>query len=523
MIFLFPVVSIVIPVYNSAPYLDSCLNSVVKQTYQSFEVIIINDGSTDNSEEIIKRYEKSDKRFKLFSQENHGLGYTRNKGIHLSKGKYIFFLDSDDLIPHNAIELLVNAIEKNNADYAVGKVVRFNNNRKYIPIRHLEFNLYKENTLTNIMKNPELLQDSIACNKLWKKDLLIENDLYFREGKYYEDLFLTLKAAVLAQNIEVISDIVYLWRVRDDENKPSITQQQMRLENTLDRLSALENNRKWLINKGVDCKIIKEHDLKSLLDVLRLHVLKYALVREEERDQWIRSVISFLNQIPLEVVDKLPDMEKCLYTLLMNNNLLDLKLFSLMLTNTENSPIVTQTKTKFILNGNNKKYEVTHFLKPTMIVTNIKRKGWEWHLYGHLTVPKASNKIEGKLNIISRIDNQLLFTVEVHSKPTEKNSCYPYERQIFNFKLSPDILLKVTKKSVFDVFFCLNAYPNYRWARVRLDSNIKGFYNIHKGFKIVSLYSTHYGNLSIKIQRIKITKFLAKKIKVLYKKYILKN
>ncbi|QDY44750.1 glycosyltransferase family 2 protein [Planococcus glaciei] len=130
-------ISIVIPVYNALPYLEECLASATSQSYSNLEIIVINDGSTDASEGVARKFAEADKRIKLHSQENQGLGYTRNRGIRISSGNYIFFLDADDAIPKNAISSLATAIARNDADYAVGKVVRFNESRMYVPIRHL--------------------------------------------------------------------------------------------------------------------------------------------------------------------------------------------------------------------------------------------------------------------------------------------------------------------------------------------------------------------------------------------------
>lgn len=490
-------VSIIIPVYNAAPFLEECLQSVAGQSYKSIEAIVINDGSTDNSEAIIKRFIEGDNRFKLHSQENHGLGYTRNRGISLSKGKYVFFLDSDDTIPKKAIESLTAAIENEKVDYAVGKVIRFNEERKYVPIRHLEFNLYTSNQLTTISKTPELLQDSIACNKLWKKDFLVKNNLWFTEGKLYEDLSLTLKGAVLAGKIGVIKDIVYHWRVREGEEKPSITQQQMKLQNTLDRLSALSSNRQWLINSRIEQRIVQEHDLKSLLDVIRLHVTKYALIKDEDKHEWQESVISFLNEIPAEVSDKLPEKEANLYHLLLGKNLSDLTLFSKIYTNTEKEPIVTQEDSKFILNGTEKKYDITKDLKPIMIVNDIAINESAWIIKGELTIPKASKQIKSNLFAVGRKDRKHLAIAEVHLEANEDNNYpYPYENQMFKVVVDPLILRNVKGESVFDFYFGLKGYPDYRLARVRVDANFEQLVIVKSIFKKEIFYKTKYGNLS---------------------------
>ena len=104
-------ISIVVPVYNAEKYIGTCINSVLEQTYNNFELLLINDGSKDNTLEVLKRYE--DARVKVYSFENQGAGKTRNKGIQLSKGKYITFIDADDYIDADYLEILHKEIQDN--------------------------------------------------------------------------------------------------------------------------------------------------------------------------------------------------------------------------------------------------------------------------------------------------------------------------------------------------------------------------------------------------------------------------
>ena len=109
-------ISVIIPVYNSENYLEECLNSVIKQTLKNIEIICIDDGSTDNSSHILQMYSKFDNRFTLIKQKNKGSGISRNKGIEKSKGKYVSFLDSDDMYYNDfSLELLYNKANKNKA------------------------------------------------------------------------------------------------------------------------------------------------------------------------------------------------------------------------------------------------------------------------------------------------------------------------------------------------------------------------------------------------------------------------
>lgn len=507
-------ISIVIPVYNALPYLEECLASATSQSYSNLEIIVINDGSTDASEGVARKFAEADKRIKLHSQENQGLGYTRNRGIALSRGNYIFFLDADDAIPKNAISSLATAIARNDVDYAVGKVVRFNESRMYVPIRHLEFNLYQQAGLATLEEKPELLQDSIACNKLWKKSLLVDHGLAFKEGKYYEDLALTMKGAVLAKKIQVVNDVVYHWRVRDDEDKPSITQQQMKLENTSHRLEALAENRQWLQESRIAKEIIEEHDLKSLLDVLRLHVIKYALIDEEDKKQWEQQILSFLRSIPPEIAQKLPGKEQTMYNLLMEGNMEDLYLFTEMLMYAEKTATVAQEEHRFLLQGRTRKYDVTPYFKPVMVVEGIGRQGTQWRLEGQLTVPKASFLPEGNFYTVNRTTGQEKVLAPLQIKQAKANACYPFEELTFAALLDSVPLLATKEEGVYDFYYRLEAYPQTTPARIRvLPGAMQTKQDAKAGSFNLSLYRTNYGNLSMKLHKKQLKDLVAAKLR----------
>lgn len=177
--------SIIVPVYNAEKYLDKCLNSIKQQTEPNFEAIIINDGSKDKSENIINQYLK-DSRFKLISQENHGIGYSRNKGIKASKGKYLVFIDSDDYIEKNFLENMLNKIEKDKLDIVICDYIEENEETK--TIKKISIPSFSD---TTIKKSKELLVDinKSPWNKIYKKSFI--KDINFPENIKYEDtLFL---------------------------------------------------------------------------------------------------------------------------------------------------------------------------------------------------------------------------------------------------------------------------------------------------------------------------------------------
>ena len=125
-------ISVIVPVYNSEKYLKECINSILHQTYENIEIIIINDGSTDNSLLISQELQKEDKRIKIINQKNSGVSYSRNKGIQEATGEYIMFVDSDDFIVQNYIELMYKEITKNNYDACISGMTFCDKNRKKI-------------------------------------------------------------------------------------------------------------------------------------------------------------------------------------------------------------------------------------------------------------------------------------------------------------------------------------------------------------------------------------------------------
>lgn len=493
-------VSIIIPVFNALPYLEECLASAINQSYRQLEIIVIDDGSTDGGIRVVKKYADADSRIQVHSQNNHGLGYTRNRGIALSKGKYLFFLDADDIIPPHAIRSLVAAAERKNADYAVGQVLRFNERRMYVPVRHLEFNMYRKAEMTTLSERPELLQDSIACNKLWKRSLLVDHNLSFTEGKYYEDLALTMKAAVLSKKIQIVDEVVYHWRVREDEDNPSITQQQMKLDNTRHRLEVLAENRRWLLGSQNGKGIIEAHDLKSLLDVLRLHVTKFALIKQEEKQKWLELISAFLKSIPEATANKLPDKEKMMYTLLREGKINDLYRFSEMLMNTEKIPTVYQEQNRFVLKGKYEEYDVTSYFKPIMVVENIEEQGKLWRLEGQLSIPKASHLPEGKFYVRDRAAKQEILLAPLQLKQTAPSDIYPCEELHFIAVLDIVQLFNLDQETIYDFYFQLAAYPLSDSARIRvLPAALKVKKEVKKSNITLSLYRTQYGNLSLSL------------------------
>ncbi len=193
-------ISIIVPIYNAEKYLNKCIDSLIDQTKKELEFILVNDGSTDTSEEIIKTYK--DKRIKYFKNKNQGIGKTRNFGIEKATGKYIMFLDSDDYLDNHACEELFNKAEKEKLDLVINNFYRVEEDTEKVEeIKIPEF----ENTTLKENKNLLLDINLAPWNKLYKTSLLKKNKIKFVEDLKYEDAPFVIEAMDKAKKIGCIS------------------------------------------------------------------------------------------------------------------------------------------------------------------------------------------------------------------------------------------------------------------------------------------------------------------------------
>lgn len=228
-----PKVSVIVPAYNVARYLEDAVGSVQRQTYRNLEIVIVNDGSQDNSGEIADQIARSDKRVRVIHKLNGGLGAARNTGLSNTSGKYVTFVDSDDQLPPRAIETLLESLERTGSDFAIGAMERFNSTRVWIPEWVTEVHDKKREAI-QAHDHPPILWDVFACNKLFRRSVWDERVGLFPEGVLYEDQECTAKLYVQGAIFDSLTDIVYRWRFRDDGS--SITQNKHSEEDLEQRL-----------------------------------------------------------------------------------------------------------------------------------------------------------------------------------------------------------------------------------------------------------------------------------------------
>ena len=209
-------VSVIIPIFNAEDYLEDCLDSIVNQTFKNIEIICVNDGSTDDSLKILKKYQSEDNRIIIYNQENQGSSSARNVGLKNSKGKYIYFIDSDDYLEETALEKLVNISEEKNLDMVMFQLINVDDETKEIyttpsydmvkldEIPHDEIFNYKQ-------LGEDLFYLSVSVvGKFFKKSLI--KDVRFSEGLIFEDNLFMLMIIFNAERIYFYRKHLYYRR-----------------------------------------------------------------------------------------------------------------------------------------------------------------------------------------------------------------------------------------------------------------------------------------------------------------------
>ena len=212
------IISIIVPVYNVESYLTQCLNSILNQSYKNFELILVDNISTDESFNICKEYEKSDNRIKVLQNETKGVSSTRNVGLNYAKGKYITFCDSDDLYDSNFLSKLMAAAKKNDADIIISNYAYMNTKNNLMCGR-----------ISGAINENELIQrifidnsiGGFVWNKMFKRSIL-SNVKFDETIQICEDTLFVFEALKEAKKVFFVRDAVYFYRLRSTSAIASI-------------------------------------------------------------------------------------------------------------------------------------------------------------------------------------------------------------------------------------------------------------------------------------------------------------
>lgn len=283
-------ISIIVPIYNAEKYLNKCIKSLINQTKENLEFILVNDGSTDSSEEIIKSYK--DKRIKYFKNKNQGIGKTRNFGMQKATGKYLMFLDSDDYLALDACEKLYDKAEKEKLDIVMNDFIKiFDDGRK----EYIKQPNFKNSSLKN---NPNIISENLSpWAKLYSTKLIKKNNIKFVEDLKYEDAPFVIEALDKANNIGKINEALNYYVIHGNSETTVLDKR------VFDILKIVDIIRKY--SQG------KEY-LKEKIDELTVRIItNYTIQQRNQKDK--KTAIKFIDKAFDYLKKEIPDYKNNKY------------------------------------------------------------------------------------------------------------------------------------------------------------------------------------------------------------------
>lgn len=261
-----PIVSIIVPVYNSEKTITNCLDSLIAQTFKDIEIICVNDCSKDNSLQVLNEYAAKDRRIVIIDhKENMNAGGARNSGIRVSRGEYICFVDNDDWLTSDAIQTLIEASEDCTIDFVVSQWCQYYNENRKTNMNNL---IIGGSEKAN--KEYALLHGCRILGCLFKKEIFYKNNLFFPEKIFWEDNAIAMSLIFSARSIKVSDKVLYYYQMVEGSSSRSITMKKIidRIQTSnlavsnLERLGFVNDKNKALVDYLYLC--FSYHTIKQL-------------------------------------------------------------------------------------------------------------------------------------------------------------------------------------------------------------------------------------------------------------------
>jgi glycosyltransferase involved in cell wall biosynthesis len=303
-----PSLSLVVPVYNVAGFVAECIESIQTQQVDDLEIVAVDDGSTDDSAAILADLANHDARLRIVTQDNQGLGAARNAGVDHATGEFLWFVDSDDRLAPGAIATMLATITKTGSDLVTGNVSRLIGETQS-PTRFVAETFARTRLRTHIHRFPLLINDRVAWNKVYRRSFWDHHAFRFPSRVHYEDQYVTLPAHYLARQVDVRREPVYLWRVRDESDVASITQQRSDPQSMADRVAAVAYVSQFLADRGRRRDKLRydesavTHDLRYFLDVFDSADPAY-------RDAFLTATNRYLATVDNQAFARLPALRR---------------------------------------------------------------------------------------------------------------------------------------------------------------------------------------------------------------------
>ena len=284
-------VSIIVPVYNVEKYLEKCLKTILRQTYDNIEIILINDGSTDKSKQICEKFAKKDSRIVLINQENKGVSYARNVGIKKARGKYITFVDSDDWVENEFIETLYNNIKEEQVDVVRCQYYK-NTDTEQVSVEEQSFS--KSYSSKEIKK--EIIPDLITGKRMaYIYLLLIKKEIVNKVNKFNEKLYVMedtsfyIDLLFTVKNIKIIDEKLY----HHYQNSNSLILSPINIERNMKNILEVNKYMREILAKHKEEKFIKILDIHHFVIIIN-HILKFYRAKYSNKD--IEKCIKSINE-----------------------------------------------------------------------------------------------------------------------------------------------------------------------------------------------------------------------------------
>lgn len=286
-----PNISIIVPMFNAEKFISKCLLSLINQTEKDIEIIIVNDGSTDDSTGVVSLFAEHDSRIIIINQEHKLQGAARNNGIKHARGEYIGFVDSDDWVDLDYFEKLYSAAKKYESDLALATNVRIGNGKT-----KKRLNIEQECFITDLQKKLDVChqwKDSCPTNKIYKTEFLKKNNILYPEGVYCEDKIFTTKALFYANGIVTVPNVYYYYfRNQNSTVNSKMKANACQKDKNNARLEVLRflkgNNAQirdkdfWAITKKINFAGIPIYTKKESLHTAKYYILSFIKVKEEK-------------------------------------------------------------------------------------------------------------------------------------------------------------------------------------------------------------------------------------------------
>lgn len=282
-------ISVIVPIYNAEKCIKKCIESILNQTKKELEIILINDGSTDNTEEVIKSFK--DSRIKYYKNKNQGIGKTRNFGIDKATGEYIMFLDSDDYMSKDECELLYNKCLEEDLDICICDFYRVYDDRK-------EETRLPDFKSSSLRENPDIITENLnPWGKIFNRKMLLDNNIKFVEDLKYEDAPFVIEAFCNAKKIGKINECLHYYVIHNNSETT------VRDERCFDILKIVDKIRNYTKNKDY---------LKEKIDKLTVRILtNYTIQQRNQKDK--KTAMKFIDQAFDYLNKEVPDYKNNKY------------------------------------------------------------------------------------------------------------------------------------------------------------------------------------------------------------------